>query len=125
MTSNVSVSVNKPMIMFDASVSEKSFTGAKVIILMVTNEDQAESVLYGQQGAVQGTITSSSRYIFLQVGTSTCQRTWQQEAPPEIVVDSVDRVYLIDKFASLLYFLQELLKVAQSCYALPSRLLLS
>ncbi|BBN02755.1 fructose-bisphosphate aldolase, class II [Marchantia polymorpha subsp. ruderalis] len=28
--------------------------GAKVIILMVTNEDQAESVLYGQQGAVQG-----------------------------------------------------------------------
>lgn len=33
--------------------------GAQVVVLMVTNQDQAQSVLYGPDGAVPGNVPSS------------------------------------------------------------------
>jgi hypothetical protein len=39
--------------------------GAQVVVLMVTNQDQAQSVLYGPDGAVPGNVPSSKKIYTL------------------------------------------------------------
>jgi 3-hydroxyisobutyrate dehydrogenase-like beta-hydroxyacid dehydrogenase len=38
------------------------FAGAQVVVLMVTNQDQADSVLYGPNGAVPGMLIFSQSF---------------------------------------------------------------